>query len=525
MGAPYAIAIALSAIGVRALLASRRVPLRREVAAPLVVATVLAFLLVDVVGLARGWFATPAAATLGELPGRGPLGRGFPVEEPLLLAFLAFLVYALAELSNAGPRERRRIESSARAGLVRDALLGLAAGLVLWQLASDLGAGEYTAASGGLLAGSLVAARELLSRRSTHVTLGLFLALTVAFDSLLCALGLFSYPPAPRSGLVVGLAPVEDLLYGAAFALVALRLRAHLLGDGGRGWRILLASRPISWINTGLPFLAALVAAGAGEALGAWLLAAVLWWGGGYNLFLYGINDYYDRATDRHNPRKGGAEGALLTDGDARALVPALLLFGALPAMLMLILLPGGPAQPANWMPLAALFAAALYSAPWLLRARSIPLLDALVSSTHFLAPVLAGLLFAPFDADWLPVLAAYALWNAASQVVGALQDEEADRRSGLRTTATALGARGAARLACLGYLAAALVLLFAPWPLMRLGALLPLASAGSVALALRGRWGWQRARDAWRRFLWLNLPLGAGATLLLLASWQQALR
>lgn len=52
----------------------------------------------------------------------------------------------------------------------------------------------------------------------------------------------------------------------------------------------------------------------------------MIWWGVAYNLYLYGINDLYDLATDRKNPRKGGAEGALLQNGDLPTLRLLLLL-------------------------------------------------------------------------------------------------------------------------------------------------------------------------------------------------------
>ena len=41
------------------------------------------------------------------------------------------------------------------------------------------------------------------------------------FDNLMCAVGLFGYEATTRSGIAVGVAPIEDLLYATAFALVA----------------------------------------------------------------------------------------------------------------------------------------------------------------------------------------------------------------------------------------------------------------------------------------------------------------
>ncbi len=55
----------------------------------------------------------------------------------------------------------------------------------------------------------------------------------------------------------------------------------------------------------------------------------------------------------------------------------------------------------------------------------------------------------------------------------------------------------------------------------MQLAAAIPIASGCSVLPLLRGRPNWGAARAAWRRFLWLNAPLGAIASILLLQSLQ----
>ena len=59
MGAAYLVAILLSIVGIRGLAVRFSPTTRREVLLPVVAATTLLFLLVDTVGLARGWFATP----------------------------------------------------------------------------------------------------------------------------------------------------------------------------------------------------------------------------------------------------------------------------------------------------------------------------------------------------------------------------------------------------------------------------------------------------------------------------------
>ena len=175
---------------------------------------------------------------------------------------------------------------------------------------------------------------------------------------------------------------------------------------------------------------------------------------------------------------------------------------------------------PAGLAPLVGIVFATLYSAPWLLRARAIPLLDSLVSSLHFVIPPVAGLLLgAAVNPEWAAPLGALAVWGVASHALGALQDVAADQRSGIATVATLLGVRATARVIVLCYALSAFVLAVQPLPLAQLAALIPLASCSSALPLLRGTPTWRVARAAWRRFLWLNAPLGALASVLILQS------
>ena len=511
MGAVYLAAIGLSAIGVHGLVKRFSLPVSRQVLLPVTVVTTVAFLLVDAVGIWRGWFATPLSSTLLMLPGRGALDAGLPIEEVALLAAIAALVVVLmsAEKSREGRREGEL--SARRAGAA--ILIGTAVGT--GALVANVG-GEYTAATAGLVAGTLLLAAPLLARsQASRWSVAIFLGLTLVFDNIMCAAGLFHYSSAPRSGVMLGYAPVEDILYAAAFVLFTVQLTASARVAMGRWWRLLLASRPVSWINTALPFAGGALAAGAGEAVGTWFLPLVIWWGVAYNLYLYGINDLYDLATDRKNPRKGGAEGALLQNGDLPTL-RLLLLFAALTGALFLLT---GTATVPMWCLLGIAFATA-YSAPWFVRARAVPILDSVISATHFVIPAVAGLaLGGQLQQAWIAPLAAFFFWNMGSHVVGALQDVDADRRSRIATVGTLLGVRGGGLFAIALYATAGLLLLAQGEPLQRIGALLPLASILSLLPLIAGRPTHLAARAAWRRFMLLNLFLGAGAAMLIIRS------
>lgn len=511
MGAIYLAVIGLSAIGVHGLVRRYSLPVTRQVLLPTTAITLVAFLLVDSVGIWRGWFATPLSATLLMLPGHGALDAGLPIEEGPLLAALAALIVVLVSIGRPRGREQEARLSTRQIGTA--ILLGLST-FVLFRI-TQVG-GEYTAATAALAAGSLIAAAPLIGRHAaSRWSVVIFLVLTLIFDNIMCAAGLFHYPSAPRSGVTLGLAPVEDLLYATAFALVTVQLVAVARSSNGRWWRLLLASRPVSWINTALPFAGGAIAAGAGEAVGAWFVPLVLWWGIAYNLYLYGINDLYDLATDRKNPRKGGAEGALLRSGDLPTLRRLLLLAAGTGAVLVLS---GSVTVPV--ICLLAIFSATMYSAPWLLRARAIPILDSVISATHFVIPAIAGLaLGGTFQQAWLAPLAAFFFWNMASHVVGALQDVDADRRSRISTVGTLLGVRGGGRFAVALYTAAGILLLLQGEPLQRIGAFLPLASVLSLLPLIVGSPTHHAARAAWRRFMLLNLFLGAGAAILIIRS------
>lgn len=276
--------------------------------------------------------------------------------------------------------------------------------------------------------------------------------------------------------------------------------------------QLLVASRPLSWVNTAYPFAAAYVLAT--REVDARLVVGTLFFLVPYNLLMYGVNDVFDHESDLANPRKGGVEGALL---DRRAHRTTLLAAGLLPVPFVVWLVAAG--SPASWVVLAvSLFAVLAYSVPGL-RFKERPVLDSLTSSTHFVSPAVYGLALAGADVtrDVVLVLAAFFLWGAAAQAFGAVQDVVPDRLAGIGSVATALGARRTVRLALAVWLGAGLLLLPVAWPA-------PLAALLVVPyLALA--WPFRSVSDAdserahagWRRFLWVNYAVGFLVTMLLI--------
>ncbi|WP_413317778.1 prenyltransferase [Agrococcus sp. 1P02AA] len=283
--------------------------------------------------------------------------------------------------------------------------------------------------------------------------------------------------------------------------------------------RLLLASRPVSWINTAFPFAAAMLLTTG--AIDARLIIGTLFFLVPYNLAMYGINDVFDYASDAKNPRKGGIEGALLPPSTHAATLwwSALL---CLPFVVALVVL----GDPLSWAVLAvSLFAVVAYSAAGL-RFKEVPVLDSITSSTHFVSPAVYGLVLA--GAEWSPqlvaILVAFFCWGMASHAFGAVQDVVPDREGGIASIATALGATATVRLAIGLWLAAGLLMLLAPWP-ASLGALvavpylwlaLPFRSVGDADSA--------EANRGWRRFLWVNYGCGFLVTMLCIA-WALGVR
>lgn len=280
-----------------------------------------------------------------------------------------------------------------------------------------------------------------------------------------------------------------------------------------QGWRtgaaqVLLSSRPVSWINTAFPFGAAYLLAGGGIDA-AWVVG-VLYFLIPYNLLMYGINDVFDYESDLRNPRKGGIEGAVLSDRWHRTTLWAAASSNV--PFLVYLALVGDLA--AGVVLAVSVFAVVAYSAPRL-RFKERPGLDSLTSATHFVSPAVYGIALADgaVTTSVVLALAAFFAWGAASQAFGAVQDITADRAGGLGSIATVFGARRTVLLALGGYVLASLLLLPLGWPGW-VCAVLPLLYVANV-------WPYRNLTDAeceranagWRRFLWLNMVAGFAVT------------
>jgi len=279
--------------------------------------------------------------------------------------------------------------------------------------------------------------------------------------------------------------------------------------------QLLLASRPVSWVNTAYPFAAAYLLTA--REIDIVLIMGAVFFLIPYNLAMYGINDVFDYESDLRNPRKGGAHGSILDRRFHRVTLWAAGL-SCLPFIVFLVVV----GSPASWLVLAAsLFFVVFYSAPPL-RLKERPFADSVTSSIHFFSPAVYGLVLASAVWTWplVAIIVAFGLWGVASHAFGAVQDIVADREGGIASIATVLGARTTVRLALACYAASGLVMLASSWP----G---PLAGVLAVPY-LAAVWPYRNLADAectaattgWRRFLWINQLTGFAVTLLLIWWW-----
>jgi 4-hydroxybenzoate polyprenyltransferase len=289
--------------------------------------------------------------------------------------------------------------------------------------------------------------------------------------------------------------------------------------------KLFWSSRPISWINTAYPFGAAYIWA-------AWLrdgaihLDANFWIGAlffliPYNLLMYGLNDVFDYESDLKNPRKGGIEGALLeprwhrpmTIWSIASCIPFLSFFALTWNLASLIALAG------------FVFTVIAYSAKGL-RFKEIPLFDSITSASHFVGPMIVGLLAAGGDLErsfgpltWYSI-AAFTFWGMASHAFGAIQDIKADREAGIASIATALGARRTARFVVALYAAATISVLFVATNIVVSTAFgvvgILYIRAARPALDLTDD-ECEQANRGWRKFLWLNMIAGFVVTIALI--------
>ncbi len=286
------------------------------------------------------------------------------------------------------------------------------------------------------------------------------------------------------------------------------RLRSGSAPSAGLSFRALVAiSRPLFWFNTAVPYVWGWLLSGRRLDWPTVLLVAYFTFP--YNLLLHGVNDIFDYESDRLNARKDSAEGALLVHpGNFRALAWQIVAWN-LPGLLAVLATRAAPAL----LAFAALLALSVaYSAPPRLKGR--PGLDSLANVLYAGSLLVSALANRVAPAPWAAV-GAFALWAIASHAFTAIQDIPADRDSGTRTIAVALGPTPTALLALALYAAGAYLLRAVPGLSLLFGGYAALV----VAYLLGGR-SFALAHRLYRVFFSVNIAAGAAISQALI--WHQ---
>jgi 4-hydroxybenzoate polyprenyltransferase len=270
--------------------------------------------------------------------------------------------------------------------------------------------------------------------------------------------------------------------------------------------RLVVSSRPISWVNTAFPFAVAYFL-GTGN-IDVTLIVGAFFFLIPYNLLMYGVNDVFDYESDLTNPRKGGLEGALL---EPKYHAATLWISTSLAAPFVIYLLVVGSLFSGALL-LLVLFSVVAYSAKHL-RFKEIPVLDSFTSALHFIGPMLFGLALAGTSLIGEVVIMAtiaFFLWGMASHAFGAVQDIRADKEASIASIATFFGASLTVKLAFGAYLLAALVLLGLPGRFQFAAlAALPYLFVTAREFGITDE-TCETANRGWKRFIWLNFFAGA---------------
>ena len=197
--------------------------------------------------------------------------------------------------------------------------------------------------------------------------------------------------------------------------------------------RYLLAlSRPRFWLYLAGPVLVG-IAYGAGsvsQLLGIEAIVLFAYFLLPANIFLYGVNDVFDREIDRLNPKKDEKEVRFQGHRTVVAVVAA---SGLLLVPVAALLPPIAWGWLVGWLLLAT-----GYSAPPV-RFKTTPFLDSISNGLYILPGAAAYAALAGAHPPLLAVLGGW-LWSMAMHTFSAIPDIEPDREAGIETTATALG-------------------------------------------------------------------------------------
>jgi 4-hydroxybenzoate polyprenyltransferase len=155
------------------------------------------------------------------------------------------------------------------------------------------------------------------------------------------------------------------------------------------------------------------------------------------NLFIYGVNDYFDYETDKNNPKKKEYE-TLITPKNRKFFIKVFSLL-TLPFITLLSFIFVQSSNSTAFLALLLfLFFGAGYSAPPI-RAKTKPFLDSFFNILYIFPGLIS---YGIMTNDWPPlsIIIAATAWCMAMHAFSAIPDIESDKKAKLSTVATVLG-------------------------------------------------------------------------------------
>ncbi len=215
-------------------------------------------------------------------------------------------------------------------------------------------------------------------------------------------------------------------------------------------------SRPRFWIYVFGPFILPLATLHSLHELSFSIILLGLYFTFPANIFIYGINDIYDKATDILNEKKKSYETEISQQAERK--VKIILLVSTLAILLYSIFF---LTLVTTSSLIFFLICAHQYSAPPL-RAKAVPFLDSIVSGILYTIP--AFISWSMIHTTMPPVwpFVASCIWSMSMHAYSAVPDIEADTQAHIQTSATLLGKN--VMLVCCGVLFIIATLLAVPY-------------------------------------------------------------
>jgi len=212
---------------------------------------------------------------------------------------------------------------------------------------------------------------------------------------------------------------------------------------------IIRVSRPRFWVylaGTYWTGVAAGVAAGITDInsyTNYWIYILLLFFLIPANIFLYGINDYFDQDTDAINTKKGDKE-VKISEYYKTVLKPILIISG----LISLLLIVSAPSVVIAILLSLFFFLSVFYSAPPL-RFKQYPFIDFLSNSLY----IIPGIIGYTLVTNTLPSLVSIGVlccWAFSMHLFSAIVDIIPDKKAGIHTTAVVLGKQTSLVLCCI---------------------------------------------------------------------------